>query len=151
MQRKPCKKGEDEKVSMTKSNVMICVSNQDGAYQTPELNQSLHLQYYGFANIDNLAPFSKVHTLFLNNNVIERMENLESLTQLVTLNLSYNCITKICNLKTLHNLYTLDLSGNRVTEVPAQEVSGLKSLSHFKLAKNRLSSYESISGIATLA
>lgn len=65
---------------MTAANLKICLSNQEGTFETLELNESLHLQYYGFCNIDNLEPFCKLNTLFLNNNVIKDIQNLSTLT-----------------------------------------------------------------------
>lgn len=73
MKRKPCLKDEKENVLMTEDNLRICLSNQEESFETLELNESLHLQYYSFSNIDNLHPFVKLHSLFLNNNVIEKI------------------------------------------------------------------------------
>jgi Leucine-rich repeat (LRR) protein len=80
MKRKPCVKNEKGETLMTKENLKISLHNQQDAFETLELNESLHLQYYGFSNIDNLDPFTHLHTLYLNNNVITEIANLDSLT-----------------------------------------------------------------------
>jgi Leucine-rich repeat (LRR) protein len=95
---------------------VICLTNQEG-YESKELNESLHLQYYGFCDIDNLVPFRHVHTLFLNNNTIEVIQNLESLSELCTLNLSYNRIKAFRGLRHLNSLYSLDLSNNFIESI----------------------------------
>jgi len=43
---------------MSLENLKICIKNQEG-YETLYLNDSLHLQYYNFINIDNLENFLK--------------------------------------------------------------------------------------------
>lgn len=46
MKRKQCVKNEQGEVLMTAENLKICLRNQPDSFETLELNESLHLQYY---------------------------------------------------------------------------------------------------------
>ena len=149
MRRKPCEKNEEEKVLMTEKNLSICIKNQEG-FDSKQLNDSLHLQFYGFCEINNLSAFKNLHTVFLNNNVLEEIQNLESLPSITTLNLAYNRIKKFTGLKTLASLHTLDLSNNVIEEIPEEQIVGLNKLSILKLGHNKLSSYSAIKPLVIL-
>ena len=82
---------------MNEKNLKICMDNQD-RYFTPELNDVLELHYYGFTKIKNIEPFINLNTLYLQNNVIDKIENLSHLRKLITLNISNNQIREISGL-----------------------------------------------------
>jgi Leucine-rich repeat (LRR) protein len=133
------------------ANLRICLSNQQEAYSTLDLNEALHLQYYGFANIDCLESFPKVHSLYLNNNLIEQIAGLASLSNLCTLNLSHNRISALEGLSQLSLLYTLDITHNQLKALPSEELKPLKMLHTLKAVSNRFANHADIAGIAEVA
>lgn len=54
IKRKECVRSAEGQVEMTEQNLRICVGNMEEGYTEPSLNESLHLQYYGFSSIANL-------------------------------------------------------------------------------------------------
>ena len=75
-----------------------------------------------------------MRSLYLQENLIEKMEGLETLTDLYALNLSDNIISKVEGLSTLTRLETLQLKRNRIGKVnpnneqPSSCVEDLKGL-----------------------
>ena len=58
----------------------LCEEN--GQFQTPELNDFLYLHYKGFTKIQNLDSYVNIKTLWLECNGILKIEGLENLLKL---------------------------------------------------------------------
>ena len=61
------------------------ISEYNGYYAQPKLNQTLHLHYKGFSKILNLESFINLRTLYLENNCITKIENLSHMKNLTCL------------------------------------------------------------------
>lgn len=92
-----------------------------------------------------------MHSLYLNNNLIEKIVGLDSLSNLCTLNLSHNRIASLEGLAQLGLLYTLDLTHNQLRQLPGEELRPLKLLHTLKAGSNRFANYADIAGIAEVA
>ena len=46
-------------------------------YQTPSLNQTLHLNHKGFKKIENLDEFTGLKVLYLDSNCIDQINGLD--------------------------------------------------------------------------
>ena len=122
---------EKSLVSRT-SEVDSCVSIAD--------TQLLKLSYRNILKIDNLDDLTRLHTLCLDNNVIEEIRGLETLVNLKWLDLSFNNITKIEGLNALTKLKDLSLCNNKIEVVEnLDECTQLECLS---LGNNQISKLE---------
>ena len=61
------------------------LSEFNGYYAQPKLNQTLHLHYKAFSKIQNLENFVNLRTLYLENNCITKIENLSHMKNLTCL------------------------------------------------------------------
>jgi dynein assembly factor 1 len=132
-------------------------------YRTPALNEKLYLHFKGFDRVQNLGQFinlkclyfegngcsstlgletnTRLFSLMMHENVIEKMEGLTTLVNLRTLNLSDNCIKRIEGLSGCVHLDTLQLKRNRIGNDGLDDVRGLlecKSLCNLDVAENRI-------------
>ena len=60
-------------------------------YQTPSLNDTLHLHYQGFSRIENLEEYTGLKAVFLEGNGLESLDGLQ-----VRLPLSLRAVTSVC-------------------------------------------------------
>ncbi|KFV59617.1 Centriolin [Tyto alba] len=93
-----------------------------------------------FKYIENLEKCSKLQTLNLSNNQIEKIEKLDKLMKLRELNLSCNKISKIEGIEHMQNLQKLNLAGNEIEHVPVWVGKKLRSLRILNLKQNKVSS-----------
>ncbi|KFV95457.1 Centriolin [Fulmarus glacialis] len=93
-----------------------------------------------FKYIENLEKCSKLETLNLSNNQIEKIEKLDKLMKLRELNLSYNKISKIEGIEHMQNLQKLNLAGNEIEHIPVWAGKKLRSLRILNLKQNKVSS-----------
>uniref|UniRef100_A0A8D0EIT2 Centriolin n=1 Tax=Strix occidentalis caurina TaxID=311401 RepID=A0A8D0EIT2_STROC len=103
-----------------------------------------------FKYIENLEKCSKLETLNLSNNQIEKIEKLDKLLKLRELNLSYNKISKIEGIEHMHNLQKLNLAGNEIEHVPVWVGKKLRSLRILNLKQNKVSSLHDIAKLKPL-
>ncbi|KFQ24083.1 Centriolin, partial [Merops nubicus] len=93
-----------------------------------------------FKYIENLEKCSKLETLNLSNNQIEKIEKLDKLVKLRELNLSYNKISKIEGIEHMQNLQRLNLAGNEIEHIPVWVGKKMRSLRILNLKQNKISS-----------
>ncbi|NWX16420.1 CNTRL protein, partial [Aegotheles bennettii] len=103
-----------------------------------------------FKYIENLEKCSKLETLNLCNNQIEKMEKLDKLMKLRELNLSCNKISKIEGIEHLQNLQKLNLAGNEIEHIPVWVGKKLRSLRILNLKQNKVSSLRDIAKLKPL-
>ncbi|XP_026716337.1 centriolin isoform X2 [Athene cunicularia] len=103
-----------------------------------------------FKYIENLEKCSKLETLNLSNNQIEKIEKLDKLMKLRELNLSYNKISKIEGIEHMHNLQKLNLARNEIEHVPVWVGKKLRSLRILNLKQNKVSSLHDIAKLKPL-
>lgn len=94
----------------------------DNALEKASSMKTLHLEWLGIAEIENLDAFEKVEVLYLQFNRISRLEGLESMLNLQFIALQNNMITVIENLKHLRALEFLDLSRNMIEDFDEEEL-----------------------------
>ena len=120
---------------------LTCLQN-DGCYESPELNDKLYLHFRAYRKIENLAPYVNVKTVWLDSNGITTIEGLECLQQLRTLFLSKNLISSIQGLSSLSYLSLIDLSDNRLGTL--EGLADCQSLETLNISRNALTTAESI-------
>ncbi|XP_065504361.1 centriolin isoform X2 [Caloenas nicobarica] len=103
-----------------------------------------------FKYIENLEKCSKLETLNLSNNQIEKIEKLDKLMKLRELNLSCNKISKIEGIEHLRNLQKLNLAGNEIEHIPVWVGKKLRSLRILDLKQNQVSSLHDIAKLKPL-
>ncbi|KAM6117699.1 centriolin isoform 2-T2 [Phoenicopterus ruber ruber] len=103
-----------------------------------------------FKYIENLEKCSKLETLNLSNNQIERIEKLDKLMRLRELNLSCNKISKIEGIEHMQNLQKLNLAGNEIEHIPVWVGKKLRSLRILNLKQNKVSSLHDIAKLKPL-
>ncbi|PKK24376.1 centriolin, partial [Columba livia] len=103
-----------------------------------------------FKYIENLEKCSKLETLNLSNNQIEKIEKLDKLMKLRELNLSCNKISKIEGIEHLRNLQKLNLAGNEIEHIPVWVGKKLRSLRILNLKQNQVSSLHDIAKLKPL-
>ncbi|NXI61404.1 CNTRL protein, partial [Anseranas semipalmata] len=103
-----------------------------------------------FKYIENLEKCSKLETLNLSNNQIEKIEKLDKLLKLRELNLSCNKISKIEGIEHMHNLQKMNLSGNEIEHIPVWVGKKLRSLRILNLKQNKVSSLHDIAKLKPL-
>ncbi|NXE19162.1 CNTRL protein, partial [Ardeotis kori] len=103
-----------------------------------------------FKYIENLEKCSKLETLNLSNNQIEKIEKLDKLMKLRELNLSCNKISKIEGIEHMQNLQKLNLSGNEIEHIPVWVGKKLRSLRILNLKQNKISSLHDIAKLKPL-
>ncbi|NXP03959.1 CNTRL protein, partial [Thinocorus orbignyianus] len=103
-----------------------------------------------FKYIENLEKCSKLETLNLSNNQIEKIEKLDKLMKLRELNLSCNKISKIEGIEHMQNLQKLNLAGNEIEHIPVWVGKKLRSLRILNLKQNKLSSLHDIAKLKPL-
>ncbi|NXI54115.1 CNTRL protein, partial [Chloroceryle aenea] len=103
-----------------------------------------------FKYIENLDKCSKLETLNLSNNQIEKIEKLDKLMKLRELNLSYNKISKIEGIEHMQNLQRLNLAGNEIEHIPLWVGKKLRSLRILNLKQNKISSLHDIAKLKPL-
>jgi dynein assembly factor 1 len=131
---------------MTKESVEKSCLDHDGSL-TPEINRSLHLQFSGYEEIENLEPYTGLHGLFLNCNRITVLENLHTLRLLRVLELRQNFIEKIEGLCELKELVALDLTMNRISRI--ENLEGSPKLATLLIGKNQLQTRDEVQSIVT--
>ncbi|KFO88425.1 Centriolin, partial [Buceros rhinoceros silvestris] len=100
--------------------------------------------------IENLEKCSKLETLNLSNNQIEKIEKLDKLVKLRELNLSCNKISKIEGIEHMQNLQKLNLAGNEIEHIPPWLGKKLRSLRILNLKQNKVSSLHDIAKLKPL-
>ncbi|XP_054704754.1 centriolin isoform X2 [Grus americana] len=103
-----------------------------------------------FKYIENLEKCSKLETLNLSNNQIEKIEKLDKLMKLRELNLSCNKISKIEGIEHMQNLQKLNLARNEIEHIPAWVGKKLRSLRILNLKQNKVSSLHDIAKLKPL-
>ncbi|NXY67638.1 CNTRL protein, partial [Glareola pratincola] len=103
-----------------------------------------------FKYIENLEKCSKLETLNLSNNQIEKIEKLDKLMKLRELNLSCNKISKIEGIEHMQNLQKLNLAANEIEHIPVWVGKKLRSLRILNLKKNKVSSLHDIAKLKPL-
>uniref|UniRef100_A0A8C3K3K7 Centriolin n=1 Tax=Calidris pygmaea TaxID=425635 RepID=A0A8C3K3K7_9CHAR len=103
-----------------------------------------------FKYIENLEKCSKLETLNLSNNQIEKIEKLDKLMKLRELNLSCNKICKIEGIEHMQNLQKLNLAGNEIEHIPVWVGKKLRSLRILNLKQNKVSSLHDIAKLKPL-
>ncbi|XP_068270352.1 centriolin isoform X1 [Nyctibius grandis] len=103
-----------------------------------------------FKYIENLEKCSKLQTLNLSNNQIEKIEKLDKLMKLRELNLSCNRISKIEGIEHMQNLQKLNLAGNEIEHIPVWVGKKLRSLRVLNLNQNTVSSLHDIAKLKPL-
>ncbi|XP_064379962.1 centriolin isoform X3 [Dromaius novaehollandiae] len=103
-----------------------------------------------FKYIENLEKCSKLETLNISNNQIEKIEKLDKLLKLRELNLSYNKISKIEGIEHMQNLQKLNLAGNEIEHIPLWVGKKLRSLRILNLEQNKVSSLHDITKLKPL-
>ncbi|KAM9595844.1 centriolin isoform 4-T6 [Morphnus guianensis] len=103
-----------------------------------------------FKYIENLEKCSKLETLNLCNNRIEKIEKLDKLMKLRELNLSCNKISKIEGIEHMQNLQKLNLAGNEIEHIPVWVGKKLRSLRILNLKQNKISSLHDIAKLKPL-
>ena len=104
---------------------------------------TLRLSFKNINRIDNLAGFSQLTKLCLDNNAIEQIEGIDQLVNLRWLDLSFNRISEVKGLDTLTKLEDLSLYNNQISEIKAG--SGLekcKALTCLSIGNNQLANIE---------
>ncbi|XP_063156845.1 leucine-rich repeat-containing protein 46 [Candoia aspera] len=98
----------------------------------PDLKQvhSIYLQQNQIEKIENLSCFPNLKFLSLAGNYISRVENLQSLLKLKFLDLSQNCIDILDIDELPLNLAVLDLTGNKCMNQKGYRESVLAALPH---------------------
>ncbi|XP_051492171.1 centriolin isoform X2 [Apus apus] len=103
-----------------------------------------------FKYIENLEKCSRLETLNLSNNQIEKIEKLDKLVKLRELNLSCNKISKIEGIEHMQNLQKLNLAGNEIEHIPVWVGKKLRSLRILNLKQNKVSSLHDIAKLKPL-
>ncbi|NXK83763.1 CNTRL protein, partial [Amazona guildingii] len=103
-----------------------------------------------FKYIENLEKCSRLETLNLSNNQIEKIEKLDKLMKLRELNLSWNKISKIEGIEHMQNLQKLNLAGNEIEHIPVWVGKKLRSLRILNLKQNKVSSLHDIAKLKPL-
>ncbi|KAM6371902.1 centriolin [Pluvialis apricaria] len=103
-----------------------------------------------FKYIENLEKCSRLETLNLSNNQIEKIEKLDKLMKLRELNLSCNKISKIEGIEHMQNLQKLNLAGNEIDHIPVWVGKKLRSLRILNLKQNKVSSLHDIAKLKPL-
>ncbi|NWW88320.1 CNTRL protein, partial [Rhynochetos jubatus] len=103
-----------------------------------------------FKYIENLEKCSKIETLNLSNNQVEKIEKLDKLMKLRELNLSCNKISKIEGIEHMQNLQKLNLAGNEIEHIPVWVGKKLRSLRILNLKQNKISSLHEIAKLKLL-
>ncbi|NXN44056.1 CNTRL protein, partial [Rhinoptilus africanus] len=103
-----------------------------------------------FKYIENLEKCSKLETLNLSNNQIEKIEKLDKLMKLRELNLSCNKISKIEGIEHMQNLQKLNLAVNEIEHIPVWVGKKLRSLRILNLKQNKVSSLHDIAKLKPL-
>ncbi|XP_062497153.1 centriolin isoform X1 [Pezoporus occidentalis] len=103
-----------------------------------------------FKYIENLEKCSRLETLNLSNNQIEKIEKLDKLMKLRELNLSWNKIRKIEGIEHMQNLQKLNLAGNEIEHIPVWVGKKLRSLRILNLKQNKVSSLHDIAKLKPL-
>jgi len=104
--------------------------------------QVLRLSYKNVLRIDNLIGFEALHTLCLDNNVIEDIENISHLVNLTWLDLSFNNISSIQGVENLVNLKDLSLYGNNIETI--DKLGSLTQLECISLGRNKINKLENL-------
>ncbi|NWS40158.1 CNTRL protein, partial [Probosciger aterrimus] len=103
-----------------------------------------------FKYIENLEKCSRLESLNLSNNQIEKIEKLDKLMKLRELNLSWNKISKIEGIEHMQNLQKLNLAGNEIEHIPVWVGKKLRSLRILNLKQNKVSSLHDIAKLKPL-
>ncbi|XP_064891578.1 centriolin isoform X4 [Columba livia] len=128
-----------------------CLSKQENLAFISSLNLSSPKDAdKKFKYIENLEKCSKLETLNLSNNQIEKIEKLDKLMKLRELNLSCNKISKIEGIEHLRNLQKLNLAGNEIEHIPVWVGKKLRSLRILNLKQNQVSSLHDIAKLKPL-
>ncbi|NXS32832.1 LRC46 protein, partial [Pomatostomus ruficeps] len=83
---------------------------------------TVRLDRRNISSIGKLRLLAEIHSLYLQQNKIEKIENLDSFPNLRFLCLAGNRIPRVENLRCLPHLSALDLSHNRIRELDTEEL-----------------------------
>ena len=86
------------------------------------LADTIHLEWQGIQQIDNLEFFSNIRSLLLQYILISKIENLDFLVSLESLSLEGNNIAYISGISTLYNLIYLNLANNKIVLLSLSEI-----------------------------
>jgi Leucine-rich repeat (LRR) protein len=87
-------------MEMTKAKLReLC--KRDGLYMTPSLNDKLYLHYKGFRRVECLEEYTGLRVLWLEGNGLDSIGGLDNQPELRTLYLQENLIERIENLEHL--------------------------------------------------
>jgi len=86
------------------------------------MGKTVHLEWQGIAEMENLDVFEQAEVLYMQYNRIARIEGLESMIRLQFLALQNNFISAVENLKHLRELEFLDLSRNKIQDFNEREL-----------------------------
>ncbi|XP_023798196.1 leucine-rich repeat-containing protein 46 isoform X4 [Cyanistes caeruleus] len=115
----PCGAPEGTRPGVTLSNSLvttrICPTG-------PLPTSTLRLDRENISCIGKLRRMAEIHSLYLQQNQIEKIENLESFPNLRFLCLAGNRIQRVENLQALPHLSALDLSHNQIRALDAEEL-----------------------------
>ncbi|XP_068011933.1 centriolin isoform X2 [Melanerpes formicivorus] len=127
---------------LSKQENLTCISSLN--LSTPKTGEKK------FKYVENLEKCSKLESLNLSNNQIEKIEKLDKLLKLRELNLSCNKISKIEGIEHMQNLQKLNLAGNEIEHIPVWVGKKLRSLRILNLKRNKLSSLQDIAKLKPL-
>eukprot|EP00941_MAST-03F_sp_MAST-3F-sp1_P004701 g4701.t1 len=131
-------------MEMTKGALReICKKNN--LYNTPELNEKLHLHFKGWYKIQNLDEYTGLRCLYMEGNGLKVIEGLEKQVEMRSLFLQENLIEKMEGFDGMPNLDTLNLNQNYISCI--ENIGHLTKLRTLCVGANRLKSPDDIRGL----
>ncbi|XP_015471729.1 leucine-rich repeat-containing protein 46 isoform X2 [Parus major] len=115
----PCGAPEGTRPGATLSDSLVTTRSCSTG---PLPTSTLRLDRENLSCIGKLRRMAEIHSLYLQQNQIEKIENLESFPNLRFLCLAGNRIQRVENLQALPQLSTLDLSHNQIRALDAEEL-----------------------------
>ncbi|NXQ62490.1 LRC46 protein, partial [Anthoscopus minutus] len=137
---------EEMSPGVTLSDSLVISRTWEGAQGTPKTplcsfsstgplpTSTIRLDRENISCIGKLQRLGEIHSLYLQQNQIEKIENLESFPNLRFLCLAGNRIQRVENLQALPHLSALDLSRNQIRVLDTEELP--RSLQILDLAGN---------------
>lgn len=127
---------------MCPSEIKLACLQNEGGYDSPDLNDKLYLHFRAFRKIENLTPYKNLKALWLDSNSISKIEGLETCQQLRCLFLSKNVLSGIGGLSSLKQLTKLDVSYNRIAFISG--LSECTALQNLNISHNAIRCAESL-------